>query len=154
MGCAQLLLAVAAMSGTPAVEHVLLDVRVVAPDPITGLGKVVSEPKVITQAGRPARLRHGGSQATVGADGAVELVATGLTVELCPTVRRTMMGELLAVSGTITHRIVAPGGGFAERTADVSVLTRPGKPHPARIDGDKSFAPLAITITPRLVTLP
>jgi pilus assembly protein CpaC len=58
------------------------------------VAKFLSEPKVITQTGRPARLRAGGTQATLGATNGsgvpgIERIEVGTTVEVLPIVLGT-----------------------------------------------------------------
>lgn len=104
-----------------------------------GVAKFLSEPKVITQTGRPARLRAGGTQATLGATNGfggpgIERIEVGTTVEVLPIVLGT--GKIyLEVRPTVRSvnfgRGITTGfgttPGFNETSVESSVLMESGQ---------------------------
>ena len=104
-----------------------------------GLAKFLSEPKVVTQSGRPALLRIGGQQATFGPSTGLggqsvilEQVGTQLEVlpivfgngkiylEINPQIRSVNNGRGLIVNGSLTP-------GFTETSLRTSVYMEPGQ---------------------------
>lgn len=104
-----------------------------------GLAKFISEPKVVTQSGRPALLRIGGQQATfgpssglVGQSVVLEQVGTQLEVlpivfgngkiylEVNPQIRSVNAGRGLTIGGSLTP-------GFSETSLRTSVMMEPGQ---------------------------
>ena len=104
-----------------------------------GLAKYLSEPKVVTQSGRPAVLKIGGQQATVGPSSGIngpgvilEQVGTQLEVlpivfgngkiylEVNPQFRSVNVGRGIAINGGFTP-------GFNETSLRTSVLMEPGQ---------------------------
>jgi pilus assembly protein CpaC len=104
-----------------------------------GVAKFLSEPKVITQTGRPARLRAGGQQATLGATNGfggpgIERIEVGTTVEVLPIVLGTgkiyleVRPEVRSVNfgrGITTGFGTTPG--FNETTIQSCVLLESGQ---------------------------
>ena len=104
-----------------------------------GLAKYLSEPKVVTQSGRPAVLRIGGQQATVGPSSGIngpgvilEQVGTQLEVlpivfgngkiylEVNPQFRSVNIGRGISINGGFTP-------GFNETSLRTSVYMEPGQ---------------------------
>ena len=104
-----------------------------------GLAKFISEPKVVTQSGRPALLRIGGQQATFGPSSGLggqsvvlEQIGTQLEVlplvlgtgkiylEINPQIRSVNAGRGLTINGSLTP-------GFSETSLRTSVTMEPGQ---------------------------
>ncbi len=104
-----------------------------------GLAKFISEPKVVTQSGRPALLRIGGQQATFGPSSGLggqsvvlEQIGTQLEVlpivfgngkiylEVNPQIRTVNAGRGLTINGSLTP-------GFTETSLRTSVYMEPGQ---------------------------
>lgn len=106
-----------------------------------GLAKLVAEPRLVTQSGRPARFLSGGRQATIGPSSGItgpgvvyEEVGTELEflpivygngkiyLEVAPRVRGVNQGLGLAASGTLP-----PVPGFDEQSIRTSIVLESGQ---------------------------
>ena len=151
MGCFHLAIAVLALTGEPPAEHVRLETRLIAPDALTGLGKVLTEPTVITQSGRPATLKCGESQKLVtDEDGTDRKVFLGLTIELTPVVCRIGQGVVVKLSCVVSHT-VSTSAGVATRTVRRDYTLPSGERQVFRLPGEGQHAPMTVVVTPHLV---
>jgi pilus assembly protein CpaC len=109
------------------------------------LTKILSEPKIVTQSGRPATLFSGGEQATIGQSGGglqgttVERVRVGTTLnvipivygngkiylELSPTFQSVDFSRGIPVSTPNGQTVTTPG--FNVQTANASVMLESGQ---------------------------
>ncbi len=123
----------------------------VAPDALTGQGKVLTEPMLITLAGQPARVTaNGATKRVTGDDGTEREVPLGLAVEILPVVRRSDQGVVMTLNCTVTHTI-STSDGVATRTVQKSLAAPPGERHVIRLTGEGNHAPMTVVITPRVV---
>lgn len=133
-----LLLGLASAAGLVPAPQVHIAVTVYEGDPLgtreAGTVRVLAQPQMVVQSGRPGMVAFGQDVLVPGPDGSITTERVGVTVEVLPV--RQADGRVW-VELNATHRYVTPGlgaktaagfvPGFTEQALRAAVTTKPGE---------------------------